>query len=427
MLPFQYNPPDTAAMERALNKHRFDATGIVMNLAWRTGLSRKEICELTWEQVDFDAGLLRLPDREVPIPPEAEEPLWKWRKRCERFSPYVAVSPLRRQRLAKQSLSVMVRAALDEEGQKDVRLQDLRHDFIQRQLQEHDWPYVLRVSGLSVSTYRSGLHEVKPGKPEPEPKPRDDPGEDFKLWRVLQTERNTPEGIALWLSSHAGLQVKEIVALTWEQVDFERKLLHLPNRDVELPVSVCHVLEDEKARRAPGDDPHVILSPRSRNPVTAAWLTTLVRSALIRGGIENRSLRDLRLDPVQEAENQKLIRYVEENGAITRREAMSLLELSQSQAYRRLTALVESGKLEHVNTRYYLAGTVMPFEYRDEAILGYLQENGPAYRQDIAAFLHLGNRTTARILKGMTESGQLMLMQDKRYFFSSDGAVSSGG
>ena len=427
MQPFQYNPPDTAAMERALNKHRFDATGIVMNLAWRTGLSRKEICELTWEQVDFDAGLLRLPDREVPIPPEAKDLLWKWRKRCERFSPYVAVSPLRRQRLARQSLSVMVRAALDEEGQKDVRLQDLRHDFIQRQLLEHDWPYVLRVSGLSVSTYRSGLHEVKSGKPAPKPEPREDPGEDFKLWRVLQAERNTPAGITLWLSSHAGLQAKEIAALTWEQVDFEGKLLCLPDRDAELPVSVCHVLEEEKARRVPGDDPHVILSPRSRKPVTAAWLTTLVRSALIRGGIENRSLRDLRLDPDRESENQKLLRYVEENGVITRGEAMSLLERSQSQTYRRLTALVESGKLERINTRYYLAGTVTPQEYRDEAILGYLQKNGPAYRQDIAAFLHLGNRTTARILKNMTESGQLTLMRDKRYDLPPEAARAAPG
>ena len=427
MQPFQYNPPDTVAMERALDRHRFDVTGIVMNLAWRTGLTRKEICELTWEQVDLETALLRLPDREVPVPTEMKEQLRKWRNRCERFSPYVAVSPLRRKRLARQSLSVMVRSALDEEGLGDVRLLDLRHDFIHRQLQEHDWPYVLRVSGLSVSTYRSGLHEMKSGKSTSAPKQQDDPGEDFKLWRVLQTERNTPAGIALWLSSHAGLQVKEIVALIWEQVDFERKLLRLPDREIELPVSVCHVLEDENARRAPGDDPHVILSPRSRNPVTAAWLTTLVRSALIRGGIENRSLRDLRLDPVQVAENQKLLKYVEENGAITRSEAMSLLEMSQSQIYRRLTALVESGKLEHVNTRYYLTGTVTPFEYRDEAILGYLQENGPAYRQDIAAFLHLGNRTTARILKGMTESGQLTLMRDKRYFCSSDGAVSGGG
>ena len=234
MLPFQYNPPDAAAMERALDRHRFDVTGIIMNLAWRAGLSRKEICELTWEQVDFDAGLLRLPDREIPITPEMKEQLWKWRRRCERFSPYVAVSPLRRQRLARQSLSVMVRSALDEEGQGDVRLQDLRHDFIHRQLQEHDWPYVLRVSGLSVSTYRKGLHEIKPEKAMSEPETGEDPGEDFKLWRVLQAERATPAGITLWLSSHAGLQAKEIAALTWEQVDLDAALLRLPGREVPL-------------------------------------------------------------------------------------------------------------------------------------------------------------------------------------------------
>ena len=425
MLPIQYNPTDAEAMERLIYKHRYDTVSIIVLLAWRTGLSRKEISELTWEQVDLDAELLRLPDREVPIPSEMKDSLQKWRNHWERVCPYVAVSPLRRKRLVKETLSNMVRRALDEEGQKDVRLQDLRHDFIQRQLREHDWPYVLRVSGLSVSTYRSGLHEMKQEETTFEPEP-EDPGEDFKLWRVLQAERGTPAGIALWLSSHAGLQVKEIVALTWEQVDLKRKLLHLPDRDVELPVSVCHVLEDEKARRGQRTDLHVILSPRSHNPVTTTWLTTLVRSALIRGGIENRSLRDFRLDPVREAENQKIIRYVEENGAITREKAVSLLNLSRGQVYTRLAALVKGGKLEHVNTKYYLPGTVTPAEYREEAILGYLQKNGPAYRQDIAEFLHLGGRATGRILKGMTEAGQLMLMRDKRYLLLSDYAVSSG-
>ena len=238
MRRIQYHAPDAEAMKRLLEKRRYDATGVVVLLAWRAGLSRKEISELTWEQVDLDAELLRLPDREVPVDAELRDCLRQWRNRCERVCPYVAVSALRRQRLAKETLSNMVRSALDEEGQKDVRLQDLRHDFIQRQLQEHDWPYVLRVAGLAVSTYRSGLHEIQAensgdGSVPPEPESgKKEPGEELKLWRVLQVERGRPAGIALWLSTRVGLQVREIVALTWEQVDFEGKLLHLPDQDI---------------------------------------------------------------------------------------------------------------------------------------------------------------------------------------------------
>ena len=421
MLPIQYNPPDAEAMERLIYKHRYDTVSIIVLLAWRTGLSRKEISELTWEQVDLDAELLRLPDREIPIPSEMKEPLQKWRNHWERVCPYVAVSPLRRKRLVKETLSNMVRRALDEEGQKDVRLQDLRHDFIQRQLQEHDWPYVLRVSGLSVSTYRSGLHGIKAesgGDDNVSPEPEfsgEGLGEELKLWRVLQAERGTPAGIALWLSSRAGLQVKEIAALTWDQVDFESRLLHLPNQDVEISVSVCHVLEDEKARRGVGDDPHVVLSPRSRKPVNATWLTTLVRSALIHGGIENHTLRHLRMDPGRETENRKIIAYVDAHGFITRNEAVALLGLSEGQVYRRLSALTKAGKLDRVNTRYFHAGTVILPEQRPEAVRRYLQENGAAYLQDIADFLQQGKMTTLRFLRKMVRSGRLTVLQNEKY------------
>ena len=423
MLQLQFNAPDAEAIERVIYNHRYDAVSIVVLLAWRAGLSRKEISDLTWEQVDFDAGLLRLPDREVPISPEMTEPLRKWRNHWERVCPYVAVSPLRRQRLAERSLSNIVRRALDEEGQEDVRLQDLRHDFIRRQLREHDWPYVLRITGLAVSTYRSGLHEIKAensegGSAPLELEPEEDPGEELKLWRVLQAERDTPAGIALWLSTRVGLRATEIVALTWDQIDFERKLLYLPNREemeVKIPVSVCHVLEDEKARRRAVDDPHVLLSPRSRKPFTADWLTTLVRSALIRGGIENRTPRYLRMDPDREEENRKIFAYVDAHGFITRNEAMALLGLSEGQIYRRLSALTKAGKLDRVNTRYFQAGTVIPAEQRPEAIRRYLQENGAAFLQAITDYLQTGKRTTQRLLKNMVRSGQLTVLQNKKY------------
>ena len=420
MRQIQFHAPDAEAIERVIDNHRYDAAGVVVLLAWRAGLSRKEISELTWEQVDLEEALLRLPDREVPVEAELRDCLRRWRERCERFSPYVAVSAYRRRRLAKETLSNMVRSALDEEGQKDVRLQDLRHDFIRRQLREHDWPYVLRVAGLAVSTYRSGLHEIKAessgdGSAPPESEPGEDPGEELKLWRVLQAERGTPAGIALWLSTRVGLQVKEIVELTWDQADFEGRLLRLPDRDIEMPAGVCHVLEDEKARRGAGDDPHVVLSPRSRKPVNTAWLATMVRSMLIRGGIENNTLRYLRMDPDREEENRKIIAYVDAHGSITRGEAVALLGLSEGQIYRRLSALAEAGNLDRAGARYYHAGTMILPEERPEAVLRYLQENGTAYLQDIADYLQTGKRTAKRLLKNMVRSGQLVILRNEQY------------
>ena len=59
--------PDEAAMRRILERYADSPEGIILRLAWLEGLSRKELNELTWDQVDFETGNLILPDRTVPI------------------------------------------------------------------------------------------------------------------------------------------------------------------------------------------------------------------------------------------------------------------------------------------------------------------------------------------------------------------------
>lgn len=61
--------PDEGAMARILARHPYSPEGVILRLAWQEGLSRKELNELTWDQVDFDGGSLLLPDRTVPWSP----------------------------------------------------------------------------------------------------------------------------------------------------------------------------------------------------------------------------------------------------------------------------------------------------------------------------------------------------------------------
>ena len=58
--------PDEAAMFRILARHPYSPEGVILRLAWQEGLSRKELNELTWDQVDLDGGSLLLPDRAIP-------------------------------------------------------------------------------------------------------------------------------------------------------------------------------------------------------------------------------------------------------------------------------------------------------------------------------------------------------------------------
>ena len=419
MSKFSFRQPDSEALRRLLSRHPNDATGVVLRLAWREGLTRDEICSLQWDRIDYDARLLRLPERTVPLEDETAACLRAWQARCGEFGPYVAVSEKLRGRLAPQSVSRLARFALDEAGLEGVRLEDLRLDFVRRQLEEHDWPYALRVSGLSVTTYRNTLAQLTRGAPPKESAPdaHDAEGQDFLLWQVLQAEKGTPAGLALWLSTQMGLHMHEIVALTWEQVDFEENVLRLPDRTVPLTLAASQLLRAEQRSRSPGDDPHVLLTPRSRKPMTVARLSTLVRTALIRGGIEDTSLRDLRKDTAQEDARRRIERYAREHGSVSRSEAAELLGgVSGGTAYARLSELVLDGVLVRVNARYFPAGSVIAPEKQAEAIRAYLAEWGASYCKDIADMLHIGKRTTARILRRMVDRGEIVLLRrEKRY------------
>ena len=158
----------------------------------------------------------------------------------------------------------------------------------------------------------------------------------FLLWKLLQTEGSSPVGLALWMRWKLGMQAREIVALTWSQVDLDRGVIHLPDRDLTLGITLRRLLRTAQNRRREGDDPHVLLAPNSRRPIDQPRLSKLVRTALIRGGLETVSLGDLCREERREGEDARLLVYAAEKGAISRSEAMSILGLSKVAAYERL-------------------------------------------------------------------------------------------
>ena len=58
-----YKRPDEAAMQRILERYPYSPEGAIIRLAWLQGLSRKELNQLTWDQVDFANRVLLLPER----------------------------------------------------------------------------------------------------------------------------------------------------------------------------------------------------------------------------------------------------------------------------------------------------------------------------------------------------------------------------
>ena len=72
------------------------------------------------------------------------------------------------------------------------------------------------------------------------------------MWKLLQAEGSSPVGLALWMGWKLGMQVREMTALTWDQVDLDRGLVRLPDRDLALGVTLRRLLRAAAGRRRPG-------------------------------------------------------------------------------------------------------------------------------------------------------------------------------
>ena len=403
MRTYVVNRPDEAAIRRALEAKGAEA--VILALAWQAGLAREEMASLMWAQVSFAERRLELADRVIPLDEELLVLLRQWYEAEEEPATWVLPSNRGDRPLAPESISRLARQALDRQGQTAVRLMDLRHDWIIRQLAVRDWPAVSKLSGVEIAALQARFGGYVAEK-EPAAYAELPSVDEFKLWRVLQAERSTPAGLALWLSWQMGLQAREIVALTWAQVDFSRDVLCLPDREIPLTNAVRRILEDAR-RDAPADEDHVLLTERSRKPMDLPRLSRVTRSALIRGGMEDICLRDLRRDEVREDEDLRILERAAQTGALSRADVMELLGVSRAAAYARLHRLAEQERLVRIGGKYYPAGAVEPPENHSEAIRGYLERMGFAYRQDIASLLRIRPKQCGHLLRRLVEKGEL--------------------
>lgn len=339
MQKYVVNRPDEGAMEQALRETRGSAAEAVLRLAWQAGLLRDEIQHLTWEQVDVLDAAIVLPDRTVPIGQELLDWLQELRDSRDRSQEAVVLSDRDQKPLTPQSISRLARSALDKQGLTRVRLIDLRHDFILRQLEEHDWQYVSRITGVEAA------------------------------------------GLIVHFAEH---------------------------------------LEEKKISTRVRREGPVLTAPRSCQPYDRTRLSKLVRAALIRAGLDDLTLRDLRVDcALRSGGEGQILSQVRRQGWTTRNGVMSLLNVSRSTAYNRLKQLVSRGRLTQVGARYYLPESVVPPEKQEAAVLEYLEREGFTYRQDIARLLGIGASQCRPLLQRMLARGSIA--QDRQRYVLKSG------
>ena len=408
---YTFRRPDSAAMERVLARFPTSPEGAILRLAWLEGLSRDEMAALTWDQVRFEDHALALRDRTVPLAPSAEACLRERHRLYAQRDPHVIISDRYKKPMPPESVSRLARAALDTEG-LTVSLKDLRQDFVIRQLEAHDWTYAARVSGMAVSTLRGSFSKYFQNRREPAPELP--PDSEYLLWRILQREGSSVVGLALWMSWKLQMQPGEILRLTWSQVDFPNGVLHLPDRDLPMGSRLSRLLKDAQAsRRDPAQD-RVLLTPGTGRPMDLARLSTVIRTALIRGGLEQVSLGDLSRWSRRGSQRHAVLDRLSAAGSLTREEVMADLGISKSAALTLLNQLRQSGDVVRVGGRYYLAGSVVLPEDQAAVVTAYLTAHGAAVRKELSELLNLPPHQCTLLLRRMADRGEILLT-GKRY------------
>ena len=113
-----------------------------------------------------------------------------------------------------------------------------------------------------------------------------------ELEKLLAAEPCSGAGVILRLAWRAGLMRDEIHALQWKQVDFERALLRLPDRDVPMDEDLMRCLRQWQTLCGQYS-PYVIVSEHKRTHMLPESISRLARSALDRAGLTGVRLADL--------------------------------------------------------------------------------------------------------------------------------------
>lgn len=226
-------------------------------------------------------------------------------------------------------------------------------------------------------------------------------------------------GLALALRWYMNVQLIEMMDMTWDNVDFEANVLHLPNRDVEINGAVRAQLELEWSRWKEGDDPHVLLTENSRKPMDGPYLSRRIRTVLIRGGVEHIPFRNFQRSTEKSVEKLKITALVKRKPGIVRSDVVKELGITDGVAYNRLREMVDDGELVRVASKYYLPGTVVPQEEQEQAVISYLRQYKSASYYDLRELLGLERKQCGRFLRKMVSEGKLK-REGSRLWLSGD-------
>lgn len=137
--------PDESLLQLALIQDTSIPDSVIVRLAWQMGLSREEIRDLTWDDLNLEQRSANVSGRIVPIPEEVVEILTGLKEETGPDGP--VLRSVRGNPLTSANLSYITKKYLSKHGIENSRLMDLRHDYVIRTLQSHSLEEAARLCG----------------------------------------------------------------------------------------------------------------------------------------------------------------------------------------------------------------------------------------------------------------------------------------
>lgn len=400
------NRPTPQALERLLTAHGFDPVGRILRLALWAGLMRKEIVALQW--CDVHSDYIAVDNRRVPLTPQLADYL----AQCPGgYQPYVVVSSRNQTAISAQSASHLVRQVLDDEGERLVRLADLRSEYIINALQTTPWEQVCQQTGMAYTALRENFGAYLPEKISLLTQPKEvSVIHSGQMEDILAQHTDPAITLAMALAWHMGVSLQEMLPLTWG--DFHGNTVRLETRTVPIHPWVGAYIQSLPAK---SPEKRVLVGPKSGNPLLPERISRQVRQVMLRQGIHHVTLRDLVADYAQRQNgSDAMVAHLQLHGKATTAQLSALLGQESTAVYKQLTRLVKQGQVVKVGALYYHPTAVIPPQQHRQVIEGHVKQFGRLYRKDVVDLLGITPNQASILLKKWTTEG--WLVQEKQSY-----------
>jgi len=272
-------PIDRAKLDAFLACDTTGMGSLVLLLTWDAGLSAAEIATLRWDDVDTDAGVIRVNDRTIPM----SERLRTRLNTRHRSGPYILTQkPTRIATPPRMRIFRRAREALNAAGMQEINLSDVQHDFTLRTLEEKSMLDASRGSGPEAA----GPQEPGKRTDNAAPARRRTSGvwDKVDLEAALGQEGDSLDSRIIWLSWQGNLLVKEMAAMRWSDVDLKNRTWSVGAERKPIPSDLADKMSGWNRQEK---DELILKGARSDKPLAISYINRRSGEFLVRYGLEH--------------------------------------------------------------------------------------------------------------------------------------------